>query len=88
MKKWISFIITFSIIMFVIIVGVIVTLNAVNSTEFFESRCEDMGGKYYELQNTSCEVGYRNCILICEINGEYVNYYERDKLMENITIAV
>ena len=54
----------------VIIIFLIVVLN-INYIYNFEDACESFGGNFYQLQNTSCNVGHEDCIYICNLNGEY-----------------
>lgn len=84
-SKAISIIIAFFVILIIIGIGIFVLIRLNNSPEFFKELCIDQGGEYYELQNASCQIGYKNCILNCRIDGEVINFYDKDKLMERIT---
>ena len=59
-----------------IIVIIFFILSYGFSTENFRLSCEAYGGRFYELQNTSCEMWHENCIFNCNLNNKVYNLDE------------
>jgi hypothetical protein len=73
----------FSIIVLVIVVTLalgIIAVELIDNTKTFENICIKENGSFYELQNTTCAVGYLNCALVCYLDNEVIDYYERKEL--------
>jgi hypothetical protein len=48
-----------------------------SSRERFQQSCQSFGGEFYQLENTSCQLGHEKCIFNCRLNG---NIYNLDTL--------
>jgi len=65
----------------IILIFFFIVLLNINYISNFEDACKNLGGNFYQLQNTSCKYGHEDCIYICNLNGKY---YDLDEVGKSI----
>jgi hypothetical protein len=76
-KYWILQVIVIPLLVVASIIGIIFFILSFGfSTENFRLSCESYGGRFYELQNTSCKIGHADCLFNCALNDKVYNLDE------------
>jgi hypothetical protein len=77
-KEFIESIIFIMIGIIIITLMCILIVSFVEPSSMFESKCESLGGDYWETVNVTCAALKPNCRENCRLHGTDYNYYEDD----------
>ena len=67
-------VIAITLLVFTFIIGIIFFAFSFGfSVENFRISCESYGGRFYELENTSCELWHEDCLFNCALNDKVYN---------------
>lgn len=73
-RYYIFYNILIPLLVIISIIGIIAfVLSFGFSTENFRISCQSYGGRFYQLENTSCKLWHEDCIYNCALNDKVYN---------------